>query len=987
MKSRLSFDSCFISAWTFAVAAFCFQMGAQAQTSVSLYKGPITGSSPENPVDFSVTSYWDPAGMPSGTTAEAKFAKATMGTLTEQMYVALPNNLTLLTLRAGGGKIINFIGENVSLGTLHYHDYLGYASVLYATAHAFGNDISSVCGAFAGDVVNAISGKMVFAGGEVEHHHHCYANSDSETILNALPTNFWTHGSANLHLYASRQCGEVTGLWKATKDSKHLKYVGASAIHVVAPGAKVTCPGIVPTGAYVRRWFSNAKTIELSAAALDNADSTNLTFHAYNPSVRQDVVTWQKQGGAQNAILNKWSTGQNAVLEVDTLQGGSADAITFDAEGNCYPWRVIIHNGKILSAVNFKYADIEFADNPSGVRGLPNSAVSVTSSSKSSTVTVPGGENTAYFKTFGPIAAGGGLIKKGAGALVAKLGDDLFGSLEVAEGSVSFTNAVDTAKIYELGSLTLGAGTVFNVDGGVTLNVKMISVGTGARITGTGTIAFPNLSMIPEGVIASSVKIGIAGVSGGLVHGEIVPAVVGDPAFWLDTAAADSLVTEENGAVTNVVRWNDCRKASPDDGYMFATNCWAKPTLANMLIQNYTHRSEGARINSFNRNYVRIVANPASLAHCEALVWSRKLTGIKSVFLVMSAADGGGCVLGNTAKLGDFGRGATGQAAIFYSGTDASPEKVYKAPMYINGVKVVNHFTFGPYTGFPNNWRPFLFEVHPTADGGEADAFGMQGTNRLDLAGGQRIFECILYTNELTRTEQAQVADYLTRKWFNACYGGAYALDEAEETIDATTFDRLDIVSGDYAVEAITGTSFVKTGAGGMYVASLTGGTDLTIPEGSMVISSAKAASFANLPVDDSGVYMHLDANNLEGSTMSEIDGKGECVKIWKSLRGATLRTATNFSTNHPALKTTGGSARMKDGMKYVDLGEFREVPTTTGYGTVNANCGETYHFMKSDGIRAMFMVFGGTGPLVGNNGIYQNYGEGGLYRGDNAAA
>ena len=57
MKSRQSFDSCFISAWAFAVAAFCFQMGAQAQTSVSLYKGPITGSSPENPVDFSVTSY------------------------------------------------------------------------------------------------------------------------------------------------------------------------------------------------------------------------------------------------------------------------------------------------------------------------------------------------------------------------------------------------------------------------------------------------------------------------------------------------------------------------------------------------------------------------------------------------------------------------------------------------------------------------------------------------------------------------------------------------------------------------------------------------------------------------------------------------------------------------------------------------------------------------------------------------------------------
>lgn len=78
-----------------AVVVLGTAFGLQAANTVYNYVGPITGSSPGDPVDFSNPEYWDRKEMPSGLTSEAVFDQTVMGTLSAPLYLRIPNGLTL----------------------------------------------------------------------------------------------------------------------------------------------------------------------------------------------------------------------------------------------------------------------------------------------------------------------------------------------------------------------------------------------------------------------------------------------------------------------------------------------------------------------------------------------------------------------------------------------------------------------------------------------------------------------------------------------------------------------------------------------------------------------------------------------------------------------------------------------------------------------------------------------------------------------------
>ncbi len=817
------------------------------------------GTSWQTAADWNDAANWLSGGLisPNASDAIASFTNDCNGT----RYVRLPESgvtLDALALKNSSSSYVNVTGGKLtthSIATSGNNNFNFFCDIDFAfdSSHKAGQAGYS-CQNFAGRVSMPQTGAPTAdssthnwtcgsSGSMPRHRLDWGATSEdwSENIVNPCPTNGMQSGSGGgKYIYAPRGTDEPITLTGCTlKSGSKLVTLasGAKARSTLPVGTRVTGDGI-PPDTYLRYIYSET-LIEITKA-YDGEDTSagSITFAAYSPHVYQDMLWFDCwAGGPQQLLIGKYREKDVFRLTLHTLRSQNNSTalanslrLGVPAAGMVPATLVLKNTSNLNSKFEFRDGHVEF--HPNGTKGF-NSKCRTTFYNSSSTgrvTCVEGGDATIGCLTNWI----GTLIKDGPAALTLGVRGISNSKLVLDAGKVVWTNTVPEdvrPENQRLNSLTMAADAVFALAKGSSLSVTSgtfaegatLELAEGATLTldaaaaagtlvvrGPGRILFTKASAVPSGIsLQDGAVLSVVGSAGGLVVGRPTPAIVGTPAFWVDASDDASLVYEEENGVKYVTRWND-RRGSSAEGWNFATNLAARPVLMIQTNQTASGQGPGAIIRT--TPCVRIPTT-ADAANCAALVWGAPIEGIKSVFLVMSAADGGGCILGSTkpfvAGNVDFARGYVTGADLF-ANTFASPN-VKEAPMAINGMPVTRTFKMSSAT----NPRPFLFEVHPLAEGGSADAFGQLG-ERWDLSGGQRIIECLIYTNELTLAERAQVAESLMQKWFDTGYNppSAVAAGGEMESLDASNGLSLDVASGSTVAKTLSGSgTFVKTGA------------------------------------------------------------------------------------------------------------------------------------------------------------------------------
>lgn len=985
-----------------------------------------TGTTWQTAADWNDVANWLGGVVPNASDAIASFTNDCNGT----RYVRLPESgvtLDALALKNSSSSYVNVTGGKLtthSIATSGNNNFNFFCDIDFAfdSSHKAGQAGYS-CQNFAGRVSMPQVGSPTASdknnwtcgssGSMPRHRLDWGATSEdwSENIVNPCPTNGMQSGSGGgKYIYAPRGTDEAITLTGCTlvNGSKLVTLAsGAKARSTLPVGTRVTGDGI-PPDTYLRYIYSET-LIEITKA-YDGEDTSagSITFAAYSPHVYQDMLWFDCwAGGPQQLLIGKYREKDVFRLTLRTLhsQNGSTSLayslrLSVPTTGMVPATLVLKNTDYFNSKFEFSCGHVEF--HPNGSKGLNSKCRTTfyTSSSTARITCVEGGDATIGCLTNWI----GSLTKDGPATLTLGVRGVSNNKLVVNEGKVVWTNTVpedvgpDSQRLTTLevaggATLSLAKGCSLAVTSGTFADGATLEIAEGATLTldaaaaagtlvvrGPGRVLFTKASAVPSGIsLQDGAVLSVVGEAGGLVVGRPTPAIVGTPAFWVDASDDASLVYEEENGVKYVTRWND-RRGSYTEGWNFATNLSARPVL--MIVTNQTASGQGPGAIIRTARCVRIPTT-TDAANCAALVWGKPIEGIKSVFLAMSAADGGGCILGSTkpfvAGNVDFARGYVDGAELF-SNAYASPN-VKEAPMAVNGMPVTRTFKMSSAT----NPRPFLFEVHPLAEGARADVFGQQGA-RWDLSGGQRIYECIIYTNELTLAERAQVAEALMQKWFDTGYNPPSTVAAGGEiaVLDTSNGLSLDVASGSTVAKTLSGSgTFVKTGAGELHIGDATGVGALVVSGGVLSVNSVQIPALGDLPTE--GLYFHLDANDLSTSETAEISGKGLCVKKWGSVRSGTVANATATTTNYPAVKTIGAgdSARVKPGMKTIDMGPLHSNTTADGYGSwITKGSAENMNFTRSDNIRSAFFVFKGANTLLGHHGEYHNYHGAGLPRG-----
>lgn len=619
--------------------------------------------------------------------------------------------------------------------------------------------------------------------------------------------------------------------------------------------------------------------------------------------------------------------------------------------------RLVLHDMTFEKALSFylKNADIEFGARTDGEPlGFPqNVTVYQTSASDTVILSVADGYEASVPSFTNAL---GTVTKRGAGLLVVSVSD-----------TTAMTGLVIEQGTLDLGEADLDVGAL-TVRSGATLKTK----GT-IRVTGTKTV---EAGATVEGDVVAVVRRSLGG--GPLVLGrpKNVVTMPGNPAFWVNTDDVDTdFEYAVEGGVTNVTRWNDCRGTAAS-GYNFATNIVLCPQLETFPV-GVSANASGASQTTAPALVIAPTGGSASNEH--GLLWARP-ENVRSLFLVMNPGqqvvydnDGGGCLLGSTAQPNPWGRS---NKPLFESGFVANAIK--EGEIVVNGQPVAWNYELRyqfSQTDAGGEMLPVIIEVHTKDVGVLANAFGVNGA-RYDLAGGQRIFECVVYTNELTYAERMQACEYLGAKWMSAGANAGYVKEGNRVANAAADGSECAVDSGALDVGKLTGTgTFVKSGAGELLVEDCVVPAAKISARGGRLVIKSYLPSRNCLPYD-SAVHLHIDADDTASITFKDIAEKGRCVSSMNSVRGDASVAATAL-TNSPLLRySAGGAGELLAGKPYVDMGEYR-IGTDFGADTIDNGSAEILLFAESHQIRSIFMVMGshrGGGNPIGWKGKWDNY-------------
>lgn len=815
------------------------------------------------------------------------------------LYVRLPDEVAIYKL--SGNPNVVLLGERVVLsgasadGRAIFQNYIRiYADLL------FGTERDSTVPWFGG--VN-VAGRLIADKWNVtpawdwtNHRLDWYATSANPRRTDDVQLSegiLYHPGSGHVAFYAPQGSEGCTGTWRQTSGSPFLERVSETA-HPISVGTVVTGTGI-PVGAYVRRRFES-NLIELSAPVTETIDANEVSFAAFTPDVRVSIPYFNRQGNGTTCFkLFKYRAQDGLRVELGRYWAGNGQRNEIGLTGaECKTWTPgthVVHeaasgpSSDILLNCHLELAGL--AD------GRPTTfpaarAWCFAAADDTARVTVTNGISAVVGTVTNWI---GTIVKDGGGTLTLGMGNAVnAGSLVVSEGMVTLgtTDALNDVRP-RLGGLRVAAGATLQIPA-AGLVVERLDTTAGAVISGPGelhVVLSAGVDMgtmtLTNGATLNVVGVGVPNEEGMHVAEKPRAAVVGHPAFWVDASKADTIEYVTENGVNYVTRWNDCRAGE------------------TMFCTNIARRSQFVNGDQMTNKYVRIApcADTEYLTNTEQMVWSVPIKDVRAVFLVQDPSDGGGELLGRCSwRLGDRYYGSRGgpyyrggsrdwKRAIIASGYGTPC--VTNGQTYLNGVRVN-----GMKTGYLGKFLQ-LVEHHVNTNYPASssvrelwcDAFG---TGYADCPrehfvsshnGGQRMAECIIYTNSLTYAERAQVAQYLARKWLgkDAAYK-EWAPEFSDKAGDVAMTDmsfRVEDGRVHFASRVSGAGTLTKTGGGILRVEELPSGT-VAVEEGELLVRSRDMSDDA-FPTD---AWLHLDASRPD--TVER--GSGDVVTKWHDVRG-----------------------------------------------------------------------------------------------------
>lgn len=936
------------------------------------------GLTPETAADFSDSANWVNGIVPDGDTSVAFLVPENQSAslASKTRFIRVPDaGIRLGGYRSRKNANIFMLGGPVATGKSAagagwanqpiFRDESSPCSVFWYTPIAF-SDLTYINRCNICAPVTTASGVVLVLADAYHHMMNWYATDDTGVVLDEGATTTFSIGSGSVSYYGRMGADEQVGMWTTTKDSPYLRRVGEA--HDLAPGSHVSGAGI-PEGAYLKRVFTR-ELVEISVPATETSgeEGVSVTFAAFSPTTVQHIGRFQMQGATSTLELRftKFRASDDFRVYIGSLCDNDSQAfrITTDTEttynlstaGKSFPAQVVVGDASKYTRhdLELNRCDVEFRPTSSVTGGVGR--VSVTGAAR---VFVSNDVVTAFGRMN---VLSGTLTKAGLGELTTTLAAPAPNAVVCEEGLFTLNLTADT----DLNSLTVKDGATLALPAGVRLTVKAATLEPGANIVlGKGSVlklpngtALDGVGFAGEGVVIAD-DYGVLASGNGPVYrrSEIYdPGIKGTPAFWI---TAESLTNEtpcgtlelENG--TNfITRWNDCRPAT-EGGERFATNLVKRPYLV---------RPEGAR------PYVKI-PYAGSAANCHGLVWDACLTTIRNVFLVIDTTDGYGCVLGATprAKGVHYLKGSTSVGAnlVYFSQGARGSANVANpmTPAYVDGKEMPT--IVGPAKNAEGSAKGLMVIEIDTLGNTSADAFGVANStgwaNRWDLSGSERVYEYVIYTNELTFAERYNVHEYLLQK-----YKGLHAecpvvdrrnrIEGIGKAGDPATRQGIDVAAGSsVGVLAVSnGVNIAKIGDGTLYL------TDLDNPSGSLYVAQGRTVVNSVDPLAQTlpkGWYIHLDADAAADTVTTTVDAQGVArVTKWEDPdTGLSAVPMFSASTNLPTIKTDATNGR-----RTLDFGKARG--NIGNYETSFSPC------LKFPGVRQLKTVFTVLGSAGGGN-------------------
>ncbi len=836
-------------------------------------------------------------------------------------YVALPDDLYVQSLSGSGNA--RLIGERIYLTRAVDSTEFAimqncrvYADVYYGTdTDSVPNPLGKTRVPYFGDI--SLAGRVIAenwnitpAWGTTAHHLDWYATSSNPLRTDdiVLGEGVKYHpGNGNVAVYAPQGADACTGTWRQTAGSPYIECVSETA-HPIAVGTIVAGAGI-PDGAYVRRKFDSG-LVELSQSATETIDANELVFAAFTPDVRISMKTFSRQGsGATDFKLFKYREQDTLRFEIDDYQTSKVQinrlGLTATECKDYVPGTHVFRKTATAGVDALQNCHLELAGASDGTPTAfsANRPWSFVESWYTARVTVTEDKTASVAVITNWI---GTLVKDGAGSLSLGFGNATnTGALVVSEGTVALGTAAALGGVRpSIATLRIAPGATLQLPA-EGLAVDVLDATTEAFVSGPGELQVmlsPGADLdavtLTNGATLRVVGMGVPIEDGMHVVEKPVAAVVGHPAFWVDASKPDTIDYVTENGVNYVTRWNDCREGEP----MFCTNI--------------ARRSQFVNGDLMTNKYVRIApcTDTEYLTNTEQMVWSVPIKDVRAVFLVQDPSDGGGELLGRCSwRLGDNRYGSRG--GPFYRGGSVNWQSPIIARNYGTAC-VTNGWTYlngahvdGLKTGYLGRFMQ-LVEHHvntnyPASSSYKelwCDAFG---TGYADCPketfihshnGGQRMAECIVYTNSLTYAERAQVAQYLAQKWLGKDADYEEWAPPVHDRAGDVVADGASVEVGEgyiHFVSEVSGAgTLTKTGGGVLHVEALPSGT-VAVEEGELRVRSRDMSDDA-FPVEP---WLHVDASRPD--TVER--GAGDAVTKWHDVRGngvavrplVTYRSAT----------------------------------------------------------------------------------------------
>ena len=949
------------------------------------------GNSVFDMYDWAATANWKDGLAPADAPADdVSFTNCTDGI----RYIALPDSVKFYNLRFGDSSRTVLVGKDVMGFNMRAASSSApvtsriYADIIMPTGQSGepGNGVQFGTVEICGDIVRPEnrSSSVWNSVGQSWFRYDLYANAAGETRTDPGSTYQYIISWGAFHFIAPHGSdSDIVATWRLTEGSKYAVRATGQAAHVLCAGTTVIAAGALDDGTFLKRVFDDG-TIELSTAAKTSGDVA-LTFGAFSPRLSQTVNYLTSSADVEHPLdISKQRSKDDYRFTVGNFNFAAKEG---DATGESrslkltsstgIPGTFVVRNSSgFCTALVLDKANVEIA--PSGRTGVTNGfayaqTVRMNGASSTARVTVPSGID-GTFSGFSRID--GTFVKDGAGTLTVILKDSYNGSSLLNSGSINIEEGTMKFVAPESGraavaNLEIASGATVELDGDLSAT-GTITVVAGATLNGSGRLLLPfshgdlsGLKVEGDAIVAVAAQV----ATGTPIYASPTPSVPGDPAFWVNSSQGLVFASGDSSTPGSTIsRWNDRRGTGA--GYMFATNVASVyPTI---------------QTNTFGKPYVDIAhftATKDEIDKTAALVWNVPLSNIRHVFLVQEVSNTGGLILGSSQRISthDFNRKVADQANWYNRILSSNAgDSVRYADAWFNGIPFTtyNWETAYPYAGNATVSKPILVEFRMSSDA-EADCFGF-GNLEDNNNGYKQIYECIVYTNDLTESERLDVVEYLMygQMRAHANYGHLDTLGNRVSALDASLHRGYAVENGDIsAADTISGTgTFEKSGAGELYLDDCVAtNLDVRVLEGTLSVRSVKAEA-DNLPVSP---VIHLDASDV--STTDAGSNGGNAITQIADRRGAGYPVAVCRKAGTLPLAATAGVG----GKTMIDFGDYEE---NYGQALQLKNGGTNARYVTMRTALAVIGTAKGGGFLAGDLSASRNYNQmGGLWR--NASA